>query len=288
MIDIIETALNLHNNVTLTKIPYHYLTRKETLPLISLDRLSMKIQMNQYVQPYVHQSMEDILKLDYQVPCKDHVKDLLENFDIIYVSMAHLSNDIKEHNKEFYYSEMYKQFHFTFQLLDWNEEFLNVQIIPLNQNDFINHQYIARKFEINFNLKHNLKKYITCPCCFPTLVGISLFYKEMNGKVPTKLAMIDERYKNALVLIKNDRINLENVFKVAQTKWKCHTYENYEKRLVTLGEKHKWDFQNIVIDLHKTHYSILKNCERLRDQSNAQWKGRNTNSPSWRSVKDPL
>lgn len=284
MCDIIETALNVNNNVTLNKIPYHYLTRKETLPLIALDRLSMKIQMNDYTKPYIHQNLEDTLKLNYQVLCKDHMKDLLENFDTIYVSMDHLSEAIKEHYKDFYYSDMYKQFHLIFKLLDWDDDCLYVESISLSKSDFLNHQYIARNFEVNFNLKHNIKKYISCPCCFPTLIGTGLYYKEMNGKLPTKLAMIDERFKNALVLIKNDRINIENVCKVSQLKWKCYNYDDYEKKLKQFGEKYKWDFNQIVGNLHKTHYDILKSCERVRDKETKDvWKSRNVNSPCWRS-----
>lgn len=284
MIDIIETALTINNSVTLTKIPYHYLTRKETMSLLPLDRLSMKIQMNHYTQPYTHCTIEDTLKLNYQVICKDHMKELLENFDVIYVSMEHLADAIKGHHKDFYYSDMYKQFHFVFQLVDWDDEGLNVEIMPLNHIEFIKHQHIARKFEVNFNLKYNLKKYITCPCCFPTLVSIGLYMKEMEGKLPTKLAMIDERFANALVLIKNDRINIENVCKVSQLKWKCYCYDDYEKKLKQIGDKYKWDFNQIVSYLHKNHYDILKSCERVRDQSSTGvWKSRNTNSPSWRS-----
>ena len=292
MIDIIETALTLNNSVTLTKIPYDYLTRKETIPLIPIDKLSMKIQMMQYAQPYVHYNIEDTLKLNYQVMCKDHVKDLLENFDIIYVSMEHLADAIKEHHKDFYYSDMYKQFHLTFQLLDWDDEGLHVEILNLNAIEFIKHQHIARNFETNFNIKHNIKKYITCPCCFPTIVATGLYYKEMNGKLPTKLAMIDERFEDAMILIKNDRINIENIFKVSQLKWKCFNCDDYEKKMKWIGEKYKWDFDPIVKYLHKNHYEILKSCERVRDNSsNGDWKTRNpsfgrssdTSSPSWRS-----
>ena len=86
----------------------------------------MKIHMNSYTQPYIHITIEDTLKLNYQVLCKDHMKELLENFDIIYVSMEHLADAIKEHYKDFYYSDMYKQFHLTFQLIDWDDEGLKV------------------------------------------------------------------------------------------------------------------------------------------------------------------
>ncbi len=97
--------------------------------------------------------------------------------------------------------------------------------------------------------------------------------------------MIDDQYKNALVLIKNDRIGLENVLKTAALKWHCQSQNDYEKKVTMLGEKHKWDFDRIVVNLHKTHYNIIKSCERFRDNNNdkLQWKGRNINSPSWRS-----
>ncbi len=282
MIDIIETALTVNNNITLDKVPYHYLTRKETTSLIPLEQLNMKIQMNHYQQPFKSESIEDQLKLSYQVICKDHMKDLLENFQYVYVSMEHI--DIKLQYKEFYYSNMYKQFHLIFKLVDWNDDYIEVESVCVDFNEFLKHQHIARNIEQQFNLKYNLKKYITCPCCFPTLASTALYYKEMNGKWPNKLSMIDDRFSKAFVLIKNDRINIENVCKIAQYKWKCESCDDYEKCVLKLGEKYKWNYDLIISFLHKTHYSILKGCENLRDkESNGAWKGNRTNSPSWRS-----
>ncbi len=288
MIDIIQTALELNNSVTLTKIPYHYLTRIETTPLIALNKLSIKIQMTNYIQPYIENNTESLLKLKYQIMCKDHMKDLLENFDTIYVSMAHLADAIKVQEKDFYYSDMYKQFHLVFQLLDWDDDELHVKIMPLDYSNFLKHQEIARSFECNFNLKHNVKRYISCPSCFPTIAGTGLYYKEMNGKLPNKLATIEPQFMNAFVLIKSDRIPVETICRTALTKWKVNNCQEYEKKMTQLAENNRWHFDLIISALHKTHYTILKGCERIRDKEseNGAWK-RNTSSPSWRSGASP-
>ena len=281
MIDVIETALLVNNSVALTRIPYHYLTRPYTEPLMPLDRLSMKIQMNHPYQPFIPCNMEDSLKTSYQVMCKDHMKALLENFDIIYVSFNHFSDYIKDNFKEFYYTDMYKQFHLVFRLVDWDDEGLDVEIILQDKKSYMRHQYVARQFETNFNLQNNLKPYITCPCCFPTMAGTALYYKE---KLPTKLTMIDSAFAKAFVLVRNDRIGIENICKVALLKWKCHNDEDYEKYLMNMGKKHKWQYNNILSELHKTHYAIIKTCESVKEKQCHSWKSdRNTNSPSWRS-----
>ena len=253
--DIVETALIVNNSVNLTRIPYNYLTRIETLPLTSLDKLShMKIQMNQYYQPYVPMSMEDTLKLKYQTLCDVHTRHVLNHLEsnIIYVSMDHLSEAIKNEYKDFYYCDMYKQFHFVFQLHDWDDCGLNVSSVKFeNQVSFLLQQDLARQQEKLFNLKYHLKEYIACPCCMPTLCGMAIFYKDTTGKLPTRLANISSDFDKALVMIKSDRMDVLNICKMAQTKWKTSDCEGYTRKMAQIGEKCKWDYNTIISFVHK-------------------------------------
>lgn len=287
--DIIQTAVEINNKFNINTIPYSFLTRQEDESLMAinkLDRLRLDTSEN-LIQPFKELTLEDSLKLKYQPLCKSHLQALIEKEKIgnyIYISMTHVKNMVKEY-KDFYNSEFYSHLHIVLELYHWDDESIYVKPTNLNRSEYLKHLEIARVKERDYNLKYNLKKYIYCPCCVATLTSLTLYYTENMGCLPKKLAQIPDDFENALVLIKNDRINIELVCTEAKNKWKCENMEQYFTKLNNICKCKNWEYDKIIMYIHKNHYTILKNCERIRDKnSNADsWKvDRNLNN-SWRS-----
>jgi len=292
MIDIIDEAISINNNFSQKIIPYHFLTRQETEPLIDLQKLdSLKIKPSNYTLPYKHHSVEDLLKLKYQIPCIAHLQSLMDEEkegNFIYISMQHIVKDFKESKKDFYNLSFHKQFHLVLEFYHHDEDHIYVKNTNLTRVDFMKHQELARIKEKTFNLKYNLKKYYTCPCCLATLASVSLFYKDNKLMMPTKIDKIDPVFNNALILIKNDRINIKNVLMVAEKKFKSSNFEEYFKKIRNVCELKDWDYDKIIHYIYNLHYDIMKSCESIRDKNsnNDTWKSnqkRNLNSPTWRS-----
>jgi hypothetical protein len=293
--DIINTATTINNNFKLTNIPYHFLTRKETEALIDLnilDKLKIDISDNKkYTQPFKQFSMEDSLKLQYQPLCNIHLQALIEKEkDYIYISMEHIVDEFKKDEKHFYDLELYKQFHLILQLERFDDSGMVVKNTTLTRTEYLKHQELARTKEKQYNLKYNLKEYYNCPCCLSTIASIAFYYKDNCGGLPTKISQIPKEFENALILVKNDRINITNLCNVAQRKFKSQTFEEYFFKIRNVCESRQWDYDKVITYIHKTHYDIVKIGERLRDKnSDNEWntkfyaKSRNLNSPSWRS-----
>lgn len=289
--DIIETSVEINNRFNINIIPYSYLTRIEKEPLMALNKLDrLRLEKSEYhCKEFISLSVEESLKLKYQPLCNTHLQKLIEHEkigNIIYISMAHIADSFKETHKDFYFSELYNHFHIVLELYHWDDSGIYVKSVTLNRIEYLRHQELARVKEKQYNLKHNLKEYITCPCCVSTFCSIALYYNDNMGYLPTKLSQIPDDFSNALVLLKNDRISIENVCVVAKNKWKSQNFEQYFTKLKNICESRQWDYEKIISYIHKTHYAILKTCENLRDKNtyNDRWgKSRNLNSPTWRS-----
>ena len=305
MCDIITTGLIINNNINITSIPCSYLARIEKQELQSLDKLNnliIEITDNNVI-PYKEENIETTMQYKYQPLCNTHIKTILTTNEkignYIYVSMDHFKDDIKMDYKEFYYTDSHLHLHFVLQFCGWDNDFIKVkQVLINNKEEYLLHQDMARKKEQRYNLKYNLKEYLKCPCCLPTICGVGLFYKDTKGNYPMKLYDIHDDFKKALTLFKNDRINMSTLCNLAEKKWKCDTYEKYHKKIYFICEKHNWNFNTIISFIHNTHYNLLKDCERIKEKScnNNTWIGpkkytyhsnsnRNLNSPSWRSCK---
>lgn len=291
--DIIETCVEINNSFNINIIPYSYLTRVEKEPLMALNKLNMirlEISSNyvKYYKPPI--SIENSMILKYQTLCDTHLQKLLEHEKIgnyIYICMDHISDSFKTKYKDFYLSELYNHLFIVLELYHYDDLGIYVKSVNLNRLEFMKHQELARAKSNLYNLKYNLKEYITCPCCVSTLCGISLYYKDNMGGLPKNISQIPNDFNNALVLFKNDRMTTENIFNVAQKKWKSNTFEQYFIKLKNVCESRQWEYEKIISYIHKSHFDIYKVCERLRDKnSNDLWhnrSGRNLNSPTWRS-----
>lgn len=291
MCDVIEQALSINNSFNKNIIPYEFLTRQETEPLIDLHKLDkLKISPCNTVLPYKHLVIEDSLKLKYQTLCRIHLQALVEEEKIgnyIYVSMQHLVELFRYTKKDFYNLGFHEHLHVVLELYHWDDDGIYVKNTNLTRHEYMRHQELARIKEKTYNLKYNLKKYYTCPCCLSTLASISLYYKDNNITLPTKIDKIDPAFKNALVFLKNDRISIKNVLSVAEIKFKASDFEQYFKKIRNICELKEWDFEKIIHYIYKLHYAIMKSCENMRDKNSNtdSWQkfGRNLNSPSWRS-----
>jgi len=288
--DIIQTAVDINNRFNTNIIPYSFLTRPEKEPLMDLNKLDVLcIQNSNYIKPYKRIIIEETLKSKYQTLCHIHLQALMDKEKIgnyIYISMDHIVEQFKDY-KEFYNCELYNHLHIVLELYYWDDDGIYVKSVQLNREEYLKHMEIARIKEKQYNLKYNLKEYIQCPCCLPTLCSVALYYKDNIGDLPTKLSQIPKEFSNALILIKNDRLNIENTCLIAQVKWKSHNFEQYFTKLNNICESRQWEYEKIIEFIYKNHIDIIKTSERMRDKNSNQesWdkKSRNLNSPSWRS-----
>lgn len=282
--DIVELAIFINNTLHLNKIPFDFLTRIETTSLISLDilkLLSIDCIVNT-IKPYKDIKVEDEVKLKYQPLCSIHLKEVFKkiekNGQYIYISMNHFEDKLLENKnyKNFCHCFFHHQFHFVLKLINFNQNFINVEpVIIHDKSNFLKHQKIAREKEKNYNLIYNVEKYIRCPCCLATICGLSIYHKEIDGKLPTKLSQINNEFNRALILIKNDRINIESLCKNSQIIFKCDNLIDYYKKIYNICKNLKWNYDDIISVLHDKHYKLLKQCELLRDKncdSNKNWK----------------
>jgi len=295
MFNLVSTAMSINNTCQLTTIPFHYLTRIEKpnhplLPIHVLNYLSTTSQQDFFV-PFQNTQQIDQLLLDYQSMCHTHIKSILTTnaSHYIYVSMTHDKNN---NYKNFYNNHYQHQFHYIFEYISCDDQVFVKPVYISNINIFLNHQELARQYEKQFNLIHQIQHYIHCPYCIPTLASTFLFYKEGNKIEPKMLSLVDDEFKKAFVLIKNDRINLNKLFSLTQIKWKIHYYDDYINKINNIGQKYKWDYYQIINHIHKIHYNTMKFYERSQDKkNNVNWNDtkclqQKTNSPSWRSTNN--
>lgn len=296
MFNVVSTALAVNNTCSLTTIPFSYLTRieKQNEPLISLSILNQSsiVSQNNYFYPFQNEHQNAPLYTSYQPLCQYHVKSILNSQDqsIIYISMSHHKNNYKD----FFANQYGCQFHYILQLISYDEQLVVKPVIINDLNIFLKHQEKAREYEKKFNLIHHIKNYIDCPYCVPTLASTCLFYKQ-NDKIISKKSLVDDSFKKAFTLIKDDRIDLNLLFNLTQIKWKSNDYTQYVNKINLIGDKMEWNFYNIINYIHKLHYNTIKYYERWQDKKNNQnsWHDTKmakneasckTNSPSWRST----
>ena len=295
LIDIIDTAIKINNTITLTEIPYTFLVRKESEPLINIDLLRyLKCDMNKitYTLPFSHIKPEQQMLLDYQQPCSKHLYDIADQYlqttDIIYVSMIHIGKLLKTTQPAFYCSEYYnygylhKHLHLVLRVKTYSDTTMDIEPVHItSREDYIKHLDLARQTEKQFNLKWVLKTHYDCPHCLPTICCLSLHHQ------PHKRHQVPKEFDDALLLVKNDRIDVKLLCSLSQERWKCQTLEAYECKIYDICAKRDWDYQKIITFIHKSHYALFKACESLRDKNMNEcgWikNKRNFDSPTWRS-----
>ncbi|HSW77030.1 MAG TPA: hypothetical protein VLG50_08280 [Candidatus Saccharimonadales bacterium] len=292
--DIIQTAIDIQNHLIIDKIPYSFLTRIENdhdvlMDLDQLNALKCCIDHRSTV-PYTEISAVQRAKMNYQHFCDEHIKKIFSQYmdknDIVYISMNHIIDVIKNHNDRFYDSSYYKHLHMVFKVIKYDENFIYTEPVRIDvRHDFIVHQEHARRVEKCFNLKYHLKNYHRCMHCLPTICGMSVFMKAQEKSI-TKLSDIPNVFKNALQLVKNDRIDIKVLCDNAEKNYQCYTLNSYFTKIHHICLNRKWDFDAIITYIHKTHYQLLKSFEHHRDAkvNSPSWNTkRNLNSPSWRS-----
>jgi hypothetical protein len=300
MENVVDTGLIINNTCSLKYIPYSFLTRPEKNgdELISLNDL-YNMNLHGYsrgIFPYNNQEVIDDLKLDYQILCNEHIKEILLNNQekYIYISMQHATNTINKTYKNFIVHNYHKQLHLILEVLSYNDENINVKPVIINNiDDFLEHQKIARIKEKQFNLKYNIKDYIHCPYCFPTMCSTYFYYKELHKSIPTKKSSIDKEFKKAFILIRHDRIKIDIFFNLTLKKWKCDSYNSYINKLNFIGLKYNWDFNAIITYIHTNHYNIYKSYERINEKKyDNDWNIKKKSSLqrecsiNWRANKD--
>lgn len=297
MISVIEKAMTMNNTHALTLIPYHFLTRIEKanekmLPLEQLKHMMIKESQDYKFCPFIESQVVDQLLLDYQPLCRYHMKSILDcqekPGDIIYISMAHIKKEI---NHELYNHYFAFQFHLVLELVSWDDQMIIVKpVVIKDQLTFLKHQHAAREKEKTFNLIYQLQHYIHCPYCVPTLCSTFFYYKQNNQVLPKVVSHVNDHFKKAFVLVKDDRVDLIKLFNLTQIKWHCNHYDDYIHKIEKMGEQYEWQYHQIIEHIHKLHYNTMKFYER----SNEQQKNVNhwhihkcdmtkTSSPSWRS-----
>lgn len=293
MSHLVLKAMMINNHHQLQTIPFSFLTRIEKpqeklLSLTTLNQFNVDHETS-FFTPFKPSLVIDQIQCDYQPLCHHHMKSILDcqyqPDDYIYISMQHIKYFIKNFDFQFFQLDMFNQFHLILQIKSINDKTLTVQPVMMNDKmNFLKHQEKARIDEKKFNLIYQLKNYIHCPFCVPTLCSTFLMYKKLNQPIPKSLSFVDDQYKKAFVLIKNDRIQLITLFNLSLIKWKCNNYDEYIKKMEFIGEQHQWQYFNVINIIHKLHYNTMKFYERATEQkSNWNEAKTKTSSPSWRT-----
>jgi len=282
----------INNNHQLSSIPLSFLTRIEkphdvlySLPILS--QLTIDNEQSLFY-PFHQTQLIDQLQAYYQSLCQYHTKSILDcqyqKNQYIYVSMQHIKQFIKSYDLQFYNVELFKQFHIVLQLLSYDDKNIIVKPVIINEkNCYLKNQKKTNEQDKKFNLIYQIKNYIHCPYCVPTLCSTILMYKNTNLTIPKSLSYVDEKYKKAFVLVKNDRIDLVTLFNLSQIKWKCSTYDEYSKKMELIGNQHQWQYYHIINMIHKLHYNTMKFYERVKEpKSNWNETKNKANSPTWR------
>lgn len=209
----------------------------------------------------------------YQPLCQKHLRaaflEYYYHHDIIYVSFSHFNHTLDGY--------------FVLKVINHDVEFIDVEVLKCNIDEFMYHQQKAIQSSKLFNMKYQLKHYYKCLDCLPTIASYTL---QHPIKINNKSEILPE-YRKAFEFVKNNREDINLICYYAKDAWDCFNLASYMNKIESICVQRRFDYQKIMNYLSTIHSRLPKKLNAIKEQKTPvyDWtKKRNLNSPSWRNT----